>query len=108
MELFSTAASSEKRLIGRVRENFSPCLSKCCAVLCACTVYHNVDTVSSSGGFETKFTLRANYACCGRVNNCCGGSCCKDNAVFDILDTSGNVVAHLQKPYARGSGACCR
>jgi hypothetical protein len=104
MELFSTGASSEKRLIGRVRENFSPFFSKCCAARCLGTVYHDVDTVSPSGGFETKYTLRANLACCGRVNNACR----KDNVVFDILDTSGNVVAHLQKAYARGDGAYCR
>lgn len=88
MDLFS---ANDGRPIGRVRENFSPYFSKCYAVCCLATMYHDIDVAVPGGGFITKYTLRANLACCGRVNNCCGGTCCKDNAVYDILDTSGLI-----------------
>ena len=63
-----------------------------------------------------RYRLRVNICCCGRVNNCCGATCCKDDAVYDILDMDGNLVATIQKTYGRsapgagccGADACCR
>lgn len=104
--------SGREVLVGRVREDFHSYCTKCCAACCICTVYHDVEVAheGAPSGFEKRFSLRANICCYGRVNNCCGASCCKNDAVFDILDVHGNVVAHLQKTYAPtpDCSACCR
>ena len=87
--------------------------SQCCQSCCLYTCYTRVLEAkgNSSGGraMHHAYTIRTNLACCGRVNNCCGATCCKDSAVFDILDPSGRVVGHVQKLYGGGGcGACCR
>uniref|UniRef100_K3WVW7 Phospholipid scramblase n=1 Tax=Globisporangium ultimum (strain ATCC 200006 / CBS 805.95 / DAOM BR144) TaxID=431595 RepID=K3WVW7_GLOUD len=97
--------------IGRVREDFSPYLSRCCASICMAAFYTDIDRALPGGEYEKKYSLRVNLGCCGRVNNCCAPSCCKSDAIFDILDTNGAVVANLQQAYARDRsciGACCR
>ena len=33
-----------------------------------------------------RYSLRTSTWCCGRVNNCCGATCCKNDFVIDILD----------------------
>jgi hypothetical protein len=40
----------------------------------------------SSGAPQHKFTLQTGMCCCGRVNNCCGATCCKNDMVIDILN----------------------
>jgi hypothetical protein len=98
------------RRLGRARESLTPFFSRCGAACCLATTYTDIETYNAStSAFEHKYTLRTNLSCCGRVNNFCGGSCCKNDAVFDILDTSDNVVAHLQKTYGGGGfAALCR
>lgn len=56
------------------------------------------------------YSLRINACCCGRVNNCCGASCFRDNVIIDIVDENDNVVSTIQMPYAPSDGceACCR
>jgi hypothetical protein len=62
--------------------------------------------VGGGDSFEKRYKVRASLCCCGRVSNCCAPSCCKPDAVHDILDTHGNVVAHIQMTYAvSGDGA---
>jgi hypothetical protein len=59
------------------------CPRRLCAACCLCTVYHDIERFSGSS-FEKVYKLRGNLACCGRVNNCCGATCCKNDAVFDM------------------------
>lgn len=118
MDLYSKN-QNKKVLIGRVKENFTPYFSKCFANCCSCTYYHDVEKCVGESGtnsndyrFEKSYTMRTNYACCGRVNNCCGATPCKSDLVIDILDKNDNIVAYLQKTYAPaesgGCFACCR
>ncbi|KNC78846.1 hypothetical protein SARC_08740 [Sphaeroforma arctica JP610] len=62
--------------------------------------------------YKTVYTLRANLSCCGRVNNCCGSTCFKNDMVFDVLDRQGVAMATVQKTYApsehMGCNAFCR
>uniref|UniRef100_K3WVW8 Phospholipid scramblase n=1 Tax=Globisporangium ultimum (strain ATCC 200006 / CBS 805.95 / DAOM BR144) TaxID=431595 RepID=K3WVW8_GLOUD len=104
-------AEGQAQRMGRVREDFSPYFSKCLAGCCLATTYTDIERAMPDGTYEKKYSLRSNLSCCGRVNNCCGATCFKNDAVYDILDTKGEIVAHLQRTYAKGSscmGACCR
>lgn len=96
--------------IDRVREDFSPYFSKCVASCCLGTTYSDIERAMPDGTFEKRYSVRSNVWCCGRANNCYGESCLKNDAVYDILDTNGQVVAHMQLTYAggKGLGACCR
>ncbi|DBA05453.1 TPA: hypothetical protein N0F65_007615 [Lagenidium giganteum] len=102
--------NGQGRVLGRVREDYAPYLSRCIASCCACTTYTDIERMLPDGSYEKRYTLRTNTACCGRVNNCCGATCLQNDMVFDILDTKGEIVAHLQNTYGRGSGcgAFCR
>ena len=91
---------SELVQIGRVREDFSPCIFKYCEAAYCCNVYHDIEEGSEDSGFEKKYKVKLSMACCGRVNNCCGGTCCKHDQIYDIYDTDGNIVAHIQRTYA--------
>ncbi|OQR89782.1 hypothetical protein ACHHYP_06048 [Achlya hypogyna] len=93
--------------IGRAREDFSGYVSKCISACCLCTSYTDIERLLPDNSFAKRYTIRMNLACCGRTNNCCGGSCFKHNAVYDILDVDGNVVAHLQLT-ASDARAWCR
>lgn len=103
-------ADGKTQRIGRVREDFSPYFSKCLSACCVATTYTDIDRAMPDGTFEKRYSLRTNLSCCGRVNNCCGATCFKNDAVYDILDTKGHVAAHLQMTYGKdgGVGACCR
>ncbi|GLE00567.1 hypothetical protein PINS_up009324 [Pythium insidiosum] len=103
-------AGGNLRRIGRVRENFSPYLCKCWSIGCLATGYTDMERALPGGDYEKAYTLRANLACCGRVDNCCAPSICKNDAVYDILDPKGEIVAHLQVTYAGGDclEACYR
>jgi hypothetical protein len=98
--------------IGRVREDFDDYFQRCWQLCCACTTYHNIDMVTgydekSESIFETRYQIRANFACCGRINNCCGATCLINDMIWDIIDVrTGEIVANIQKTYA-GSTGCC-
>ena len=95
--------------IGRVREDFDDYYDRCFDCCCKCTYYHHIETKQPGNEtFEKAYRLRASLCVCGRVNNCCGGTCCKNDQVFDILDKDDEVVAHIQRTYGPGPGACCR
>jgi hypothetical protein len=95
---------------GRVVEKTEPyakMLQQCC---CYCTFYDEIYEETPVAR-QHVFTTRMNYCCCGRVNNCCGATCCKHDFIVDILDPDTNeVVATIQRTYAAGEGcdACCR
>lgn len=119
MNLYGMDGKNKVR-IGRVKENFTPYCGTCFANFCTCTYYHDVDKfVDNSSAvvgndhpddsFEKAYTIRTNICCCGRVNNFCGATPCKNDLVIDILDKDGNeIVAHLQKTYApsEAGGSC--
>lgn len=109
MNLFETGSAGDV-YIGRVRDDFTSYFKKCFMCCFRCTLLYDVERALAPDGsaFEKKFTLRANLCCCGRTNNCCGGTCFRNDAVFDVLDAKGAVVAHLQKTYGAGRYACCR
>lgn len=90
------------RVIGRVREDFR--FSECCF---ACTHYNDIEVMNEQGAFAKRYTLRSNTCCCGRVNNCCGGTCFKNDAVYDILDTNGDIVANMTKTYGGNFWRLC-
>jgi len=90
---------------GMVRENYSPCPSKCIAESCMCTTYTDIMEGDIASGFTRVFQTRVNtFCCCGAHNNCCGGTCFKNDFIIDILDDNDNVVATMQKTYATGPG----
>lgn len=112
--LFTEEAGKPQQPIGRVREDCAPCSSQWCErafqLCCFCTFYQQVD-VWDYNQYTPKYKLRLNVACCGRTNNCCGATCLRNDAVFDILDMDGRVVAHIQKTYGGDDdcfGALCR
>lgn len=87
-------SKDESRVIGRVREDFR--FNECCF---NCTFYNDIEVANEQGTFSKRYTLRSNECCCGRVNNCCGATCLKNDAIFDILDTNGNIVANMTRTY---------
>lgn len=94
-------------MIGKVIENFEPYGSKCYECCCLCTAY---TSVQMEGKSEYTFTLRRSNCCCGRVNNCCGASCCSETLIIDVLDSTGKMVGVITRYYAPGENceACCR
>jgi len=108
MNLDYTAGEGGPVRIGRVREDFEPYLGRCFSACCLATTYTDIDRALPDGSFETRYSLRTNTSCCGRVNNCCGATCFKNDAVYDVLDTKGEIVAHLQRTYGGGKGAFCK
>ncbi|CAN0136858.1 unnamed protein product [Discosporangium mesarthrocarpum] len=113
MEVFSHDTSgSAQRPIGRVREDFKGYWGKCYECCCRCTHYTDVETGSSATGFEKVYSVRVNLCCCGPVNNCCAPTCCIPDAIYDVLDTQGSVVAQIQNTFAPqrscvGTFRCC-
>ncbi|KAL3672563.1 hypothetical protein V7S43_001858 [Phytophthora oleae] len=98
--------NSEVKRLGRVREDFSPYLGRCCSACCLATSYADIERALPDGTYEKRYSLRINQAYCGRVNNCCAPSCCRNDAVYDILDPDGAVVANLQVSF--GTGECLK
>ena len=81
-EVSGTEQQPSRVRIGRVRENFDNYCQRCAQACCSCTVYHDIErSLDGSEEFETAYQLRATMCCCGRVNNCCGGTCCKNDMV---------------------------
>ena len=96
---------------GRIVEKTEPYASMMQQCCCYCTFYDEIYEESPGADSRHVFTTRMNYCCCGRVNNCCGATCCKHDFILDILDPgSDEVVATIQRTYAAGDGcdACCR
>ncbi|EQC25776.1 hypothetical protein SDRG_16372 [Saprolegnia diclina VS20] len=85
---------SELVRIGCAREYFSPYGAKCYVLCCLCTTYTDIDRCDGDA-IATRYTVRTNLCCCGRVNNCCGGTPGKRDAIYDILAAGGNTVSHL-------------
>ena len=105
------SSSGEGEVYGRIVEKTEPYASMMQQCCCYCTFYDEIYEESSGADSRHVFTTRTNYCCCGRVNNCCGATCCKHDFIIDILDPdSDDVVATIQRTYAAGDGcdACCR
>lgn len=94
--------SAQNNDVGFVRENFEPYSEKCFLATCKCTHVHDVFVKSKTPTYQ----LVVNGACCGAHNNCCGATCFKEAMIFDILDTNGKVVGHVQKSFAREDTGC--
>lgn len=105
---FSDGAGEVYGRIVEKTEPYGKMMQQCC---CYCTFYDEVYEENDAEGSRHAFTTRMNYCCCGRVNNCCGATCCKHDFIIDILDPDTDcVVATIQRTYAAGEGcdACCR
>jgi hypothetical protein len=107
LEMTIVDSRKNDTVIGKVIENFTPYGSKCCEACCMCTSY---TSVLPEGAKTFKYTLRRSECCCGRVNNCCGATCCNETLIVDVLDENDNLVGTITKFYAPGKGgqACCR
>ena len=81
--------------VGRVEQKWTPYCPNVCSNNCLRCIYEDrvLEKDSSTGAERHVFTIRSSLCCCGRVNNCCGASCCKDTLVLDILDKDGNEVS---------------
>ena len=56
-----------------------------------------------------KYSLAVPTCCCGRVDNCCGATCCKPALIMDITGPDGQMVANAVKSYGgSGCAALCR
>ena len=62
------------------------------------------------GGLDHRYSIVVPTCCCGRVNNCCGATCCKPNLIMDIVTPDGKLVSTVQKTYGGGQGceSCAR
>ena len=80
-----------------------PSLSAALCVGCCCIFTHKILVVEREA-LVHKYSLELSQACCGRVDNCCGATCCKPNLIIDILDASGNLTdGAVAKTWARGA-----
>jgi hypothetical protein len=113
----STLRDSEGRVVGSTRENFSPYPKRCVQLCCLCTSFTDLMRHDpQSGRAERRYTMRSTMCCCGRVNNFCGATCCRNDMIQDVLDPdTGEVVSTVQKTFAPSGGgpcgggaACCR
>lgn len=88
---------------GMVRENYE-CPGKCIAQMCQCTTYADIYE-GDENEMQRVYQTRTNTFCvCGNHNNCCGGTCFKNDFIIDILDDNDQIVATMQKTYAAGDG----
>lgn len=98
-------------IIGRIRQDWDDyfkSLINCCF---CCTWKYNVERAiegptiqGPNTTFKTEYVLVANKCCCGPRNNCCGGTCFKNDAVFSILNDKGEEVGFIQKTFGGGEG----
>lgn len=108
---FMPVSDQEGKRIGLVEEDYHPYCNKLGQECCFGTFY---TSVFAGEGRENgaKYTVRYNEGCCGRVNNCFGGTCMRPDAILDILSKDGQLVATIQQTYARDKDArmeaCCR
>jgi hypothetical protein len=84
------------------------CLQQCCC----CVFSHQVrSTPPGAAAPQHRYTLQAPLCCVGgRVNNCCGATCCRPHLVMDVATPDGNLASTVQKTYGKGRGcqACMR
>ena len=96
--------------LGEVGE---PCdCGVCLQQSCCCVFTHQVRaTAPGAAEPQHRYTLQAPLCCCGgRVNNCCGATCCRPNLIMDVATPDGKLVSTVQKIYGKGRGcqACMR
>ena len=96
--------SQANRLLGTVVEDSSwgGCLKGCCL----CNHTHNIMVAQPGGGLDHRYSIVVPTCCCGRVNNCCGATCCKANLIMDIVSPDGKLVTTVQKTYGGAGGGC--
>lgn len=71
-----------ERALGAVKVQSLASASLRCNQCCfKCTTYQDVERTTAETGTEKRFSIVVNMACCGRVDNCCGATCCKDSMV---------------------------
>jgi hypothetical protein len=87
------------QVLGKVQEACS--CGELCAQCCLCTCTHNV---LSGPELNHAFSLRNAGCCCGRVNNCCGATCCKRAHIIDVLAPDGKLLTTVQKTYGGAPG----
>ncbi|KXZ43015.1 hypothetical protein GPECTOR_107g160 [Gonium pectorale] len=92
------------QMVGKVEEDCDNCCYGCWECCCLCTCTHKVLVGPSRESLVHKYSLRNYGCCCGRVNNCCGGTCCKQNFFIDIVEPDGKLASVIQQTY--GSGGC--
>ena len=96
------------RALGSVREECSAgeCARQCCC--CVCT--HRLWAGPPGARQTHRYSLRTGICCCGRVNNCCGATCCKPNLIMDVLTPDGKLASTVQMAYggAPGCEGCAR
>lgn len=93
----------------QVVEDFDNYCGQCCAQTCACTYTQKVMLGNSRQSLVHKYSLVNSYCCFGRVNNCCGGTCCKPNFFIDVVSPEGKFINAVQMTYgAGGAEDCCR
>ncbi|EFJ45593.1 hypothetical protein VOLCADRAFT_105881 [Volvox carteri f. nagariensis] len=97
-------------LQGMVVEDYDGYCSKYCEQSCLCTYRQKVLVGSSRNSLVHKYSLVSPMCCCGRVNNCCGATCCKPQLFIDIEEPDGTLAAVAHKTYGGGRGCtdCCR
>lgn len=105
-------------LLGRAEEPcsfWSACCMCWCCFCCELDVYEalapgmNAADFQARDGLVKKYRLSHNFCCCGRVNNCCGATCCNPNYIIDVVDMQGKQVSSVQKTFGTGSCAdLCR
>ncbi|PNH03986.1 hypothetical protein TSOC_009886 [Tetrabaena socialis] len=101
----------EGQLVGMVEADCDSCSRCCWEHCCLCHFTHKVLVGSSRANMVHKYSLKnSNYCCCGRVNNCCGATCCRPNFFIDVVEPDGKLVSVIQKTFGGGKGcaACFR
>lgn len=98
-EVAGVDESGKRTAIGKVREDFDDYWARLYESLCCLTGYEDVFV-----GAEKRFRVRVNVGFCrGSSNNCMGATPCRRAMIFDVLDSDGHVVSHLQRSYASGN-----
>ncbi|KAG2485753.1 hypothetical protein HYH03_015562 [Edaphochlamys debaryana] len=94
-------------MVGQVVEKTEGCFWEQC---CLCTYTHKVLVGNTRQSLVHKYNIINPMCCCGRVSNCWGATCCKQNFFIDITDPQGKIVSYAHKTYGGdgGCGACCR
>ncbi|KAG2485751.1 hypothetical protein HYH03_015560 [Edaphochlamys debaryana] len=100
LEMTMTDASGN--MVGQVVEKTEGC---CFEQWCLCTYTHKVLVGSTRQSLVHKYNIVNPTMCCGRVNNCFGATCCKQNFFIDVTDPQGKVVSYAHQTYG-GDGGC--
>ncbi|GLI64392.1 hypothetical protein VaNZ11_007658 [Volvox africanus] len=100
----------QKQLIGAVIEDFDNYCARCFDCCCLCIFKHKVLVGPTRDSLVHKYSLVNSACCCGRVDNCCGGTCCRPSFFIDVVEPDGSLAAVAQKTYGGGEGCadCCR